>query len=168
MNTTPPSLVSALAMNRRSCLSAVLMLGVARIIHAAPDASLPIAKSLREELALALKGGNPLLVMVSLDACPFCKVARESYLSPMRAEQGLSIVQVNMHHAETVKDFKGVVLTQDELVHLWKVTLAPTVLFFGRDGAEVAPRLVGIGSPDFYGNKLDQRMEQARAAIKAP
>lgn len=72
-----------------------------------------------------------------------------------------------MRSGATVQDFKGAVLTHDELVHAWNVTVAPTVLFFGRGGAEVAPRLKGIGSADYYGAFLDDRLEQARAAIKA-
>jgi hypothetical protein len=41
------------------------------------------------------------------------------------------------------------------------VDVAPTVLFFGRTGREVAPRLVGA-SRDFYGAYLEQRLETAR------
>ena len=51
-----------------------------------------------------------------------------------------------------------------ELVRAWKVKIAPTVLFLGAGGREVAERLEG-GSPDFYSGYLDQRLEQARRAI---
>ena len=54
--------------------------------------------------------------------------------------------------------------THAELVRAWKVTIAPTVLFLGAGGREVAERLEG-GSPDFYSGYLDQRLEQARRAI---
>jgi hypothetical protein len=47
-----------------------------------------------------------------------------------------------------------------------KVTIAPTLVFYGRYGAEVAERLVGIGSNDFYGAYLDQRVEAARKAVR--
>ena len=57
---------------------------------------LPPAIALPEELALALATGSPLVVMVSLEGCPFCKIVRESYLVPMRQEQGLPVVQVDM------------------------------------------------------------------------
>ena len=46
------------------------------------------------------------------------------------------------------------------------VRLAPTVLFLGPEG-EVAERLIGYGSPDFFGAYLDQRLAQARAALKS-
>ena len=129
-------------------------------------ATLPTTASLSEELAAALKKGSPLVVMVSLEGCPFCKVARENYLGPLRAEQGLSVVQIDMRNSRIIKDFKGVALTQDELTRVWKVKVAPTVLFFGPEGREIAERLVGGYIPDFYGAYLDDRIRLARAFLR--
>ena len=128
-------------------------------------ASLPTALSLSDELDQALKKGSPLLVLVSLEGCPFCKVARENYLGPMREQEGLPVVQVDMRSSRVIKDFKGGALTQDELIRGWGVKMAPTVLFFGRGGFEVAERLVGGYIPDFYGAYLDERIRLARAAL---
>jgi thioredoxin-related protein len=128
-------------------------------------ASLPTALSLSDVLGQALKKGSPLLVLVSLEGCPFCKVARENYLGPMREQEGLSVVQVDMRSSRVIKDFKGLALTQDELIRGWGVKVAPTVLFFGRGGVEVAERLVGGYIPDFYGAYLDERIRLARAAL---
>ena len=140
---------------------AVCAFGSAR---AAP-ASLPTAVSLTDELAQALKNGSPLLVMVSLEGCPFCKVARENYLVPMREQQGLAVVQLDMRSSRAIKDFKGATLTQDELIRSWRIKVAPSVLFFGRGGVEIAERLVGGYIPDFYGAYLDDRLRVARAAL---
>ena len=52
-------------------------------------AVLPAPQSLKEELAKALATGNPLVIMVSLERCPFCKVARDSYLEPLRRQEGI-------------------------------------------------------------------------------
>ena len=153
-------------LTRRAWLGAALLLGVVPSTGAA--VSLPRARSLRDELALALKRGQPLVVLVSLDGCAFCKMARDHYLSPLREQQGLPVVQLDMRSAAPVQDFKGVALTHDALVRAWGISLAPVVLFFGRDGLEVAPRLVGVGSPDYYGAYLDERLVQARSALKAP
>lgn len=136
------------------------------VAKAAP-VSLPTAASLADELAQALKKGGPLLVMVSLEGCPFCKVARENYLGPLREQQGLAVVQVDMRSNRMLKDFKGASLTQDELVRSWRIKVAPTVLFFGRGGVEVAERLVGGYIPDFYGAYLDERLRLARAALRS-
>lgn len=132
----------------------------------AAPATLPIATSLPDELAQALKKGEPLLVMVSLVGCPFCHVARESYLSPLRVQQGLPVVQIDMRSRQNITDFQGLTLTQDELIRRWSVKVAPTVLFFGRGGVELAERLVGGYIPDFYGAYLDERLQAARAALR--
>lgn len=133
----------------------------------AAPAALPASVSLSDELAQALKKSGPLLVMVSLDGCPFCKVARENYLAPLRQEQGLMVVQLDMRSNRLVKDFKGATRTHDELIRSWGIKVAPTVLFFGRGGAEIAERMVGGYIPDFYGAYLDERLRLALAALRA-
>ena len=107
----------------------------------------------------------PLVVMVSLQGCPFCKVARENYLAPMHRQDGLPVVQVDMRSPLRLQDFSGADSTHDTLVRAWHVRLAPTVLFFGRGGTEIAKRLVGAGNPDFYGAYLEERLTTARKAI---
>ena len=47
-----------------------------------------------------------------------------------------------------------------------RVTVAPTVLFFGRGGAEIAERMIGGYIPDFYGSYLDDRLRIARAVLR--
>lgn len=130
-------------------------------------AVLPVPKSLADELALALKAGQPLVVMVSLDGCPFCRVARDSYLAPLHRQEGVPVVQIDMRTSTSVRDFNGAPSTHDAVIRAWGIKVAPTVLFFGPGGKEVAERLVGGYIVDFYGAYLDQRMQAARAAIRA-
>ncbi len=166
MNSLRSSLERTSALTRRNCLALALLWGCVRIANATP-VSLPSAKSLRDELTLALRNGHPLVVMVSLDGCPYCKLVRESYLSPLLREQGFPVVQVDLQSSVALQNFKGETQTHDALIHSWNIRSAPVVLFFGRDAAEVAPRLEGVSSPDYYGAFLDQRLEQAQAALKA-
>jgi hypothetical protein len=128
-------------------------------------ATLPAPTSLPEALAAALKKGSPLVVMASLVGCPFCAIARDHYLAPLQGQSGLLIVQVDMRNRDMVKDFSGASQTQDQLIRSWGIKVAPTVLFFGRGGVEVAERLVGGYIPDFYGAYLDDRLRTARAAV---
>lgn len=151
---------------RRLLISGAALLGTAGLALAARP-SLPLAVSMQDELALALAQRQPLVVMVSLAGCPHCKIVRENYLLPLRARQGQPIVQVDMHGQWPLRDFHAAGRTHDQMVRQWGIKLAPTVLFFGRDGAEVAPRLVGSSIPDFYGAYLDERLAQAQAAVRA-
>ena len=151
---------------RRHALQAVSLLTAAAtgVARAAPAKVLPASQSLRAELSRALALGQPLVVMVSLHGCPWCKLVREHYLAPMHADEGLPVVQIDWGSAQATQTAAGEPTTHAELVRAWKVTIAPTVLFLGAGGREVAERLEG-GSPDFYSGYLDQRLEQARRAI---
>lgn len=148
----------------------LMLAGASALLSTAPAgaalASFPVPASLQDELAAALRVREPLVLMVSLDGCPFCKIARENYLAPLVSEQGLRVVQLNMLHKELVKDMQGASRTHEQLIAELKVYMAPTLLFLGRNGAEVAERLVGIGSIDFYGAYLEQRIDAARRAVR--
>jgi hypothetical protein len=133
-------------------------------LAAAPVVSLPAPAALAESLASALRERQPLVVMASLHGCPFCAQVRDHHLGPLRAS-GQAVVQLDMQDARPVRDFAGVATTHGKLLRDWGVSVAPTVLFFGRDGREVAQRLAGASIPDFYGAYLDERLAQARAAI---
>ena len=148
--------------SRRQWLAAALGAGLPAAWAAQPE--LPQASALADHLGAALRRKEPLLVMVSLPGCPYCKLVRESYLAPMHREQDLQVVQVDMQSTQPLRDFRGATVTHMRQIESWHVRIAPTVLFFGRDGAEVAQRLVGGYLSDFYGAYLDQRLETARKA----
>lgn len=155
--------------HRRQCLVATLWpLGMAAsgaALAQAPE-SLPAVRSLAEALARALAQREPLLVMVSLNGCAFCHEARQSYLLPL-LRAGQPVVQVDMRSARAIVDFSGDDTTHDALVRVWRIRLAPTVLFFGPNGREVAERMKGAYVPDFYGSYLDQRLATAREQVRA-
>lgn len=126
--------------------------------------SLPAAQSLPDALARAIQNKQPLIVMVSLEGCVFCRQARQSHLSPMH-KAGTVIVQVDMRSSQPVLDFAGKLITHDQLTRQWKVSITPTLLFFGPNGKEVADRMEGAYLPDFYGPYLEERMVQGRRAL---
>lgn len=158
--------VSSSDLHRRDWLRLALASAMPMVVSAqsAGTATLPASQSLKDELALALRKKQPLVVMVSLDGCPFCRMARQSYLSPMH-KNGLDIVQVDMNSAQPAFDFAGQATTHGQLIRQWKIAVTPTVLFFGPGGKEVAERLEGASLPDFYGAYLDDRLEKGRRAL---
>lgn len=146
----------------------MLVLGISPFAGGMAQATsnaLSVPDSLPDELARALKNGSPLLVLVSLPGCPFCKIAREHYLLPLQREHNVAVVQIDMRSRQMIVGFAGGQQTQDELIQSWGIKVTPTVLFFGRGGVEVAERLVGASIPDFYGAYLDERVRVARAAM---
>jgi hypothetical protein len=151
-----------LSRRRFALLPLALAAGVLGASRGAGAATLPSAQSLQAELAAALRAGRPLVVLASLEGCPFCKMARDSYLAPLRLETGQPVVQIDMGSRESVRDFAGSSSTHDALLRGLRVGVAPTVLFFGPGGREVAPRLAGASIPDFYGAYLDDRLRTAQ------
>jgi hypothetical protein len=135
-------------------------------VGAASPLRLPTAASLPGELDAALRLQRPLVVMVSLEGCPFCKTVREHHLVGL-LQEGQPVVQVDMRSNARVLDFAGQGRTHDEVIQAWKVAIAPTVLFFGKGAREAAPRLQGLSSPDFYGAYLEQRLEAARQDVRS-
>jgi sirohydrochlorin ferrochelatase len=150
---------------RRDCLAiAGLALNSGSVWAQRPGATLPAAQSLPDELARALQNKQPLVVMVSLEGCVFCRQARQSHLSPLH-RAGTVIVQVDMRSSQAVLDFNGKLTTHDQLIRGWRVSVAPTLLFFGVGGTEVAERMEGAYLPDFYGPYLDQRLATGRKSF---
>ena len=127
---------------------------------------LPEATSLQQALEKALAQGQPLLVMVSLEGCVYCKIARQSHLVPM-FKQGQPMVQVDLRSAQSVMDFSGAKTTHDQLTRAWKISVAPTLLFFGAGGREVAERMEGAYLPDFYGAYLEERLSKGRRGLRS-
>lgn len=129
-----------------------------------PDIALPRAASLSQAMAEAAARHKALIVMASLEGCGFCRIARSLYLGPLH-QAGQPIVQLDMKTAAAVADFQGRQSTHDELLKRWGVKVAPTLLFFGPGGRELAERMEGAGLPDFYGAYLEERTQQANAHV---
>jgi hypothetical protein len=51
------------------------------------------------------------------------------------------------------------------LTRAWKIAVAPTLLFLGVGGKEVAERMEGAYLPDFYGPYLDERLVTGRKTL---
>lgn len=149
--------------NRR--VAALAPLALAFGAHHGEAAVLPKPASLATALAAALGSGHPLVVLASLDGCPFCKLVRDHYLAPMQREDGLPVVQIDRGSEAAVLDFSGAATTHEQLLRRWDVPVTPTVLFFGRQAREVTERLVGA-SPDFYSAYLDERLAQAHRNLR--
>ena len=128
---------------------------------------LPQPASLRAAAQAAQARGEPLVVMTTLTGCPYCELVRSRYLGPMRRDENLAAVQLDvMDRTSPLQDFNGTTTTPADLVRDWKARFTPTVLFFDANSRELAERLVGLASPDFYGSYLDQRLSTARQRLR--
>ncbi|MBI2725446.1 MAG: hypothetical protein HYX42_04270 [Polaromonas sp.] len=164
---TPHISVSPLGSRRHSLAliaGAALACTLASRVLAA-DTALPVPPSLPLAAQTAAAKGEPLVLLISLPGCPYCELVRRSYLLPMRAE-GLQAWQINItDRRASLTGFDGKPVSPEVQAGLWKATFTPTVLFLGPQGQMLAPPLVGIAVPDFYGAYLDERLATARKAL---
>lgn len=128
--------------------------------------ALPSPASLRGAAQAAAARGEPLVVMTTLTGCPYCDLVRNHYLLPMRREGKVQAVQIDIRdRSSNLQGFRGENTTPAEQARLWKARFAPTVLFLGPEGQELAERLVGVAVPDFYGDYLEARLKEARSKL---
>ena len=137
----------------------------AMTLHA-KDTALPVPASLPQAALAARAKGEPLVVLISLPGCVYCELVRRSYLFPARRDDNLQALQLDVNDSTTrLIGFDGQNTTASMQAKAWKATFAPTVLFIGSLGQELAERLVGIAVPDFYAAYLEQRLVTARKAL---
>lgn len=153
----------------RRQFTAVLAAGLAvPQLALAKDTALPVPASLPAAAGIAALKNEPLVLLVSLPGCPFCELVRRNYLLPGQRDGSLHAWQLNISDRATpLTGFDGQVTTAAAQVAAWKAGFTPTVLFLGPAGQDLAERLVGLASTDFYGAYLEERLAQARKAVLA-
>lgn len=154
----------AMRLDRRRLLLGVGVSLAAMAPSAFAQSSLPVAHDLAQEVGLALRRGEPLIVLVSLEGCVYCERVRRSNLLP-RLASGQAMVQVNLRSNEALQDWHGRPMTHDAQARQWRVKVTPTLLFLGSGGREVAERMEGAYEPDFYDAYLDDRLSRARQRL---
>jgi len=133
----------------------------------AKPSALPLPSSLKAAASRAASKGQPLVVMTTLEGCPYCEVVRNHYLLPLQVSGEIEAVQIDvLDKRRNLQDFEGERVSPADLARAWKARFTPTVLFFDAKGVELAERLVGFASPDFYGAYLDARLREARAKLR--
>jgi thioredoxin-related protein len=107
----------------------------------------------------------PILIMFSRDGCPYCDVVREEFLKPMLRSGDYTdrVIMLEIHSDSyaPIRDFNGQMVNPDALAHRYRAGFAPTVVFLNHQGKELAERLIGITTRDFYGGFLDEAIEES-------
>jgi thioredoxin-related protein len=130
-------------------------------------AALPTPDSLQAAALQARQQGQPLVVMTTLEGCPYCNLVRNHYLLPMLKAGEIAAVQTDVRDTRrNLRGFDGELTSPSEQARAWKARFTPTVMFFNAAGEELAERLVGVAVPDFYGSYLEARLIEARAKLK--
>ena len=96
------------------------------------------------------------IALFSQRQCAFCEEVREHYLKPMMAARPrrIAAAEFELNGARRVSAWTDRSLTEAEFASEPKAKIAPTVMFVGAAGKELAPPIVGL-SRDFFSAYLD-------------
>ncbi|PKO86350.1 MAG: hypothetical protein CVU18_15465 [Betaproteobacteria bacterium HGW-Betaproteobacteria-12] len=146
-----------------------LMLVASLLAASVQAADLPAAANLRSEAAAAARHGQPLVILYSRSDCRYCDSVRQDYLQPLQesaAHRGIVIRQINQDSARPLRDFRGQAATHAGIAGGAKIKLVPVVAFYGPDGEQLAPPIVGARLADFYQSYLDAALAQSAQALR--
>ena len=151
----------------KACRTSRLLLLAGLLAWRAAGALEP-AGDLRVAAGEAESRGVPILLAVTRNECGYCETLKREILEPMRLSgddpSRVLVRELNVDSPEPVVGFDGSPATAQEIARGYEAEFTPTVLLVGPDGAELAERIVGINTPEFYGWYLDEAIEAARAA----
>ena len=134
-------------------------------------AELTLAKDLDALGEKARQQGKPLVVFFFQEQCHYCETVRHQFLLPIngneRYQNRIILRQVDTRSPETIRDFQGNKMPQQQFAAREEKRFTPTIAFYGPDGEQLAKPLVGLkGGRDYYGHYLDKGIETAEAALK--
>lgn len=141
---------------------AAILACVALPLAAAPG--LPTARDLAADAGRLGRDGRVLVVLYSQADCTWCDAARR-YLVPMANDdhwrRRAGFRQVDLDADTALADFAGRPGTHREFARRQGIRLAPTVAIYDARGVQRGDRIVGMRTPDFYGQYLEQAIESA-------
>ena len=150
--------------------------GLAGILACVPIALSAAQPSLPKAADLAIDGAAmraakmPMVVLYSQAGCSYCDEAR-TYLVPMARDpanaQRALFRQVDIDSDAALTDFAGKPTTHRRLAAQLGAKFTPTVSLLDAEGRALGEAIIGMRLPDFYGQYVDNAIDDARAALAA-
>jgi len=127
--------------------------------------ALPEASNLQADAADAREKKLPIVIFFRSMSCPYCRQVEENYLPWLldenRRNPRFLIRTVEIDSTQPLTGFDGRQTDMRGFARSQGVRLVPHLRFVGPDGATLAPDLIGLNPPDFYGGYLDAAIQQA-------
>ncbi len=156
---------------RRKGISRITAMVTALAVHTAGAAGVPLAGNLHEDGQQAERDCKPLLLEFSADSCSYCQLLEEEVLNPTLLDRGYDrrvlMRKVMIDGADHLTDFDGRdTINTRQLARRYKVKVTPTLIFVDSRGEELAKRMVGVTTLDFYGAYLDVALDRSREKLQ--
>jgi thioredoxin-related protein len=133
-------------------------------------ASIPLARDLTLAGHQAERACIPLLLEFAADDCDYCNLLEEEVLNPTLLnrdyEQRVLMRKLVLDRDIKLHDFTGKPVHASDLASQYKVLVTPTLLFVDHQGRELAERMVGVTTLEFYGGYLDQALDSSKIKLQ--
>lgn len=125
---------------------------------------------LRMVAKLSSSSDLPVLVFFSTSTCSYCQILESQYLKPMIISgdyrDKIIIRKISLDEVGAVRDFQGNLVSSSDLVSRYNVSTIPTMLFLDAKGKELAKRVVGVSTVDYFWVDLDTAIQSARDSMR--
>lgn len=141
-------------------------LTLSSLLIAGNEVSVPMADNLHKDTITAVEKKIPVLLVFSAEDCPFCVTVEEEFLKPMMISgdytDRIMIRKVMLDGHPDAVSFDGEELDVSLMAAQYTVFATPTLVFVDNQGNEIAERLIGVNTLDYYGAYLDKSIDQAK------
>jgi thioredoxin-related protein len=135
------------------------------------DAAVPLARNLQAAGQRAISDCKPLLLEFSAVACDYCRLLEVEILNPTLLnsdyDHRVLMQKLLIDQSDRLTGFDGETVTAEELAAKYRVYVTPTLLFVDAEGRELADRMVGVTTLDFYGGYLDIALDNAQRKLRS-
>lgn len=147
---------------------AAMLMSIGRIELEA--ASVPLAINLHREGRQAEQACIPLLLEFAAGECEYCTLLEEEILNPTLLnrdyDQRVLMRKLLIDRSGKLLDFNDTPVSAAELASRYRVFVTPTLLFVDSQGSELAERMVGVTTLEFYGGYLDQAIDASSQRLR--
>ena len=137
----------------------------------AAEVKIPVARDFERDGAKGRHSKAVILLYFSAPDCRFCMKLEEAVLKPMLRsgdyDKQVLLRKIDWRSSSMLNDFVGRRISFHMLAERYAVKVTPTLVFVNSTGREIAPRILGFQSADFFWHYLDQRIQQSRAAMSS-
>jgi thioredoxin-related protein len=155
------------------CKWALWLIGA--VLSATALAGLPPVE-VKRATDLALEGRQaeracvPLMLEFSADHCEYCTLLEEEILKPLLRNDAyrrrVLMRKLVLDSGFSVRDFSGDPVSASALAEDYGVFVTPTLLFLDSQGRELAERMVGVTTLEYYGWYLDQALDASQRELR--
>ena len=135
----------------------------------AVDVNISAVSNLEDDGRTSRNSHAVIILYFSAPDCRYCMKLEDAVLNPMLRssdyDKQVLLRKVDWRSPAIVHGFLGQRISLHSLAERYAVKVTPTLVFVDPNGREVAPRILGFQSADFFWYYLDRNIEQSRLVI---